>query len=453
MVMMKYKQLVLIAALAAPLAAAPFVAAAQATGSANAFAAGRAPAQADMALLQQMVQVALARSPQLREAQASARAAGLDTQEAKGARWPTLEVTGASRPVTSGSSNPNGDGSTGRVGLTAVYNLYDAGRTRSNILSRDFAEQSARAKIAVARETVIYDTINAYLQMIKQQRIIDTYRAHIERLTTLVDKLEQVVKAFIGRRSEFTQANARLGQARDGMEVAIARQRENNLVLVRLLGSATLIPRAAQALPHFQARTPESVIPTALETHPSLLAALADIDSLKANVKTTVASRSPHVDLQASKLSGKDINGNPTPAQLYLGLRWTAFQGFAGQAAEGAALERAAAAQEKYAQAKIEIEYKIQNAWADYQTNFGRQQSLRLLALATDQVRQDYYTQWNDLGKRSLLEVLTAENDHLSSVLSLANSEVDQELALVRGRYEAGDLSGSMAGTAPGSKQ
>jgi adhesin transport system outer membrane protein len=313
-------------------------------------------------------------------------------------------------------------------------------------LSRDYAEQSAKARIALARETVIYDTVSAYLQMIKQQRTIDIYGKHIERLSTLVDKLEQVVQAFVGRRSEFTQANARLGQARDGMDMAIARQRENNLVLIRLLGSAALIPRTAQSLPHFQARTPDNAIPVALATHPALLAALADIDSLKANVKTTVASRSPHVDLQASKLSGKDINGNPTPAQLYLGLRWSAFQGFAGQAAEGAALERAGAAQEKYSQAKIEIEYKIQSAWADYQSNADRQPSLRKLALATDQVRQDYYTQWNDLGRRSLLEVLTAENDHLSSVLSLTASEVDQEVAVVRGRYEAGDLAGMMAG-------
>lgn len=447
---MKYKQLVLIAVLAAPI-----IAAGQAMRPAAGFAGGMAQSStpAEMALLQQMVKVAIERSPQLRESQAAARAAGLDTDEAKGARWPTLDVTGASRPVTAGNSNPNGDGSTGRVGLTAVYNLYDAGRTRSNISSREFAEQSARAKIALARETVINDTVNAYLQMIKQQRIIDIYTNHIERLVMLVDKLEQVVKAFVGRRSEFTQATARLGQARDGMEVAIARQRENNLVLVRLLGSNALIPRAAQALPHFQPRTPENAIPVALAAHPLLLATLADIDSLKANVKTTVASRSPHLDLQASKLSGKDINGNATPAQLYLGLRWSAFQGFAGQAAEGAALERVTSAQEKYAQAKIEIEYKIQNAWADYQTNFGRQQSLRKLALATDQVRQDYYTQWNDLGRRSLLEVLTAENDHMASVLSLTNSEVDQESALVRGRYEAGDLSAWVADSASGGKR
>jgi outer membrane protein TolC len=44
------------------------------------------------------------------------------------------------------------------------------------------------------------------------------------------------------------------------------------------------------------------------------------------------------------------------------------------------------------------------------------------------------------LGKRSLLEVLTAENEHLSTLVNLATSELDQQLALARLRFESGTL-------------
>jgi adhesin transport system outer membrane protein len=121
-------------------------------------------------------------------------------------------------------------------------------------------------------------------------------------------------------------------------------------------------------------------------------------------------------------------------------LRWSAFQGFSIEAAERAAIERANAAQERLEQAKIEIEYKIKNAWADYQTQSERLKTLPALALETEKVRQDFYAQWNDLGRRTLLEVLTAESEHMSVLLSITSAEVDRELALARVRFEGGEL-------------
>jgi len=171
-----------------------------------------------MAVLQRMVTAAIDRSPQLRESNAAARAAQMDTEQAKGARWPRVEVSAASTAVSVGGGNANGDGSVGRVGLTATYTLFDAGVNSSQIKAHEFTERSMTAKVSQTRETVAFDTVNVYLQIIKQQKIIDLFKAHIERLTLLVSKLEEIVKVFAGRRSELTQANARLGQARDAQD-------------------------------------------------------------------------------------------------------------------------------------------------------------------------------------------------------------------------------------------
>jgi adhesin transport system outer membrane protein len=61
-------------------------------------------------------------------------------------------------------------------------------------------------------------------------------------------------------------------------------------------------------------------------------------------------------------------------------------------------------------------------------------------------VRNDYYAQWETLGKRSLLEVLTAENEHVSALTNLATSEFDEQLALVRLRFESGTLAAWLLG-------
>lgn len=453
---MKYAPLVLIlAASAAPMCGAQTVSnapqgvLASAAGTSAGAAGNGLPARGDsLALLQFLARTAIEHSPQIREASAATRAAHMDTEETKGARWPKLDVTANSRAANFGGSSAVSDGSTGRLGLTATYNLYDAGRTSSLIKSREFSELSASAKIALARESVAFDTVSAYLEMIRQQKTVALYVEHIARLTALVSKLEQVVQAFAGRRSELTQANARLGQARDGMDSALARQRSVRLSLARLLGSDALIPPREQKVPQFDLWSPAQSMPAALAHHPQLQSALADTASLKASVLTAAANRRPQVDLEASKLSGRDINGNVTPGQIYLAVRWNAFQGFSGQATERAAVERVTAADERYQQAKIDIEYKINNAWADYQTSSIRLKAMRSLALETDQVRKDYYVQWNDLARRSLLEVLTAENDHLSTLLNLTNSEIDEQIALAKGRFESGTLADWMVGAA-----
>lgn len=403
----------------------------------------------DLGVLQNMVIVALDRSPLIREAKANTRAAQMDTLEAKGARWPRLDASAASRSASLGGASDSGNQSTGtgRIGLTATYNLYDGGRTTSEINSRQFTEQAANARIALTREAVAFDTVSAYLQIVKQQRIIDLYKVHIERLGTLESKLAQIVAGFPGRRSELTQVNARLGQAREAADSAFAKQRENRLVLTRLLGSDTLIPKTAQPVPRFEPLSASDAIPSALERHPQLVASLAEIQSFKETVNVTSASKRPHIDVEATKVTGKDVTGNSTPAQIYLAVRWNLFQGFAGQAGERAAIERSSSAQERYEQSRIEIDYKIRSAWEEYLTHANRLKTLPSLATATDQVRKDYYIQWNDLARRSLLEVLTAENDHLSTLLSLASSEVDQEIALARVRFEAGELAPWIVGS------
>jgi adhesin transport system outer membrane protein len=143
-------------------------------------------------------------------------------------------------------------------------------------------------------------------------------------------------------------------------------------------------------------------------------------------------------------MSGVDIMGYHDPGQMYVSVKWNLFQGFSGDAQEKAMLSRANATEEKYQQLLLEIDYKINSAWDDYNNQTDRISTLKVLSTNTEQVQSDYFVQWEALGKRSLLEVLTAESEHLNTLLSLASSELDQQLALARLRFESGTLASWM---------
>ena len=185
----------------------------------------------------------------------------------------------------------------------------------------------------------------------------------------------------------------------------------------------------------------------AVNSHPLLASSDAERMALNSSAEAIRAGNYwPTFDIQATKTSGVDIMGYSDPGQMYVSVKWNLFQGFSGRSQEKAVLERAGAAQERYRQTIFEIEYKLDSSWSDYSNQSARVESLKALSVSTEQVRSDYFTQWETLGRRTLLEVLTAENEHFSTLVNLANSELDQQLAMARLRFESGTLATWMFG-------
>jgi outer membrane protein, adhesin transport system len=394
--------------------------------------------------LQRLVIAALERSPGTREAEANWRAAVQDVEQSKAGLWPKVEVSAntASANLDSGGA----PGLRGGVGAMASYTLMDFGRTRQQIDARTHQATSLQARILLAREGTTFETVQAYMQLQKYQRMIRIYEHHIVELQDLVGKLSEIVAVFAGRASELTQARTRLGQAKDALNTLRARQREAQLSLLRQVGPMATGVEPLDRLPQFPADAVDAVMAQAREHHPAMASARAEAQSALALAEEAKAARDPQVELQLAKQSGKDTLGRSYPVQLYVSAKWAAFQGFGDKAAEQALRERASAAQERMGQLQIELDFNVQSAWAEFQAQSTRLTELRELVKGTDQVRQDYHVQWRDLGKRSLLDVLTAENEHLNTMLSLASSEVDQSLALARMRYEAGSLKAWLIG-------
>jgi outer membrane protein, adhesin transport system len=404
------------------------------TAPASAVVSG-AEAQAS-AHLRALVLVSVDRSPAVREAQSNWRAANQEVLQSRAGLWPRIELSANSGAARLESGGPGL--ASASLGVTATYTVMDHGRQQRQIEARGLQAASLAQQVLVAGENNAFETVTAYLQLIKQQRLIRIYERHIAELSSLVDKLTATVRVFVGRRSELTQAQARLEQARDALLGVKAREAEYALILRRQVGvAASGLPNALPALPQDQVNL---LVEEAALQHPAMRAARAESAALRTRLAEIQAGQKPFLDLQASKQTGTDAYGFGSPAQVYLTAKWLAFDGDAGKAEVGALLERARSADDKADQLLFTIAHQIQAAHADFEAQTRRIQVLGQLIDGTDQVRRDMFDQWRELGRRSLLEVLTAESEHLNTQLNLASSEVDQVLALARMRHEAGTL-------------
>ncbi len=401
------------------------------------------PLNPETRLLRLLAQTAISRNPQLREAEANWHASQLDTEDVRGARWPRLDLSGTSKAKQFGPSYPYvyGNGVQGRVGVTLTYTLFDGGKVDSQISSKSHQEQAELDKYYQTLGQTIFDTANAYLQILKYRKLVDINQQNAVRLAGLVNKMDEIVQAMGGRRSELTQSISRLLQAKENRADAESKLKEYEVQLVKLIGSENMSKTLDGKKPLIEPLTIEAALAAAKKSHPDLLAATEEQLAMKYSASAIRKNNYwPVVEVQASKMSGTDTYGYTDSGEVYATIKLNAFQGFSGMSQEKAALARADAAQDKYDQSLVEIEYKLNSSWRDYQNQHDRVESLRVLLVNTEQVRNDYYTQWETLGKRSLLELLTAENEYVATMTSLITSEFDEQLALTRLRFESGTL-------------
>ena len=69
--------------------------------------------------------------------------------------------------------------------------------------------------------------------------------------------------------------------------------------------------------------------------------------------------------------------------------------------------------------------YQIQNLLQSRDSAEIQAREYKKLSKETDEVSKIYYEQWLRLGKRTLLDVLTAENDRFNNHIAAVNTEHD----------------------------
>jgi len=147
----------------------------------------------------------------------------------------------------------------------------------------------------------------------------------------------------------------------------------------------------------------------------------------------------PALTAQA-KNTAEDQFGRQQAWQTGVNVSWGLFRGGSGTAAEQAALQRAEAQREQIAEQKRDLDYRIRNADQDARSMLQRADLYRNLTVESDRIRLAFFDQWYHLGKRTLLDVLSAESDYYNNRVAEVTNRFDSYSATFRGYASAGQL-------------
>ena len=387
---------------------------------------GLAPARA-AETLRQAVGAAMERFPEIQAAQHRRQAARAQVGQARAEWLPSLNGTlgegrERSRNVSTRATGEDVNLSRREADLSVTQLLFDGGAAGGQV--RRFAARAEGAEFEVigTAEDVAFRTSQVFLEVrrLRDQLVIARENVGIhERTLSDVNLLADSGK---GRRADAVQAQARRALATSSVDQITGQLAQAESAFRYLVGRP---PGELAAPPAIASRLPgrlDLAVNEAVLSHPVIRTAEKEIEAAQYDRESARARQiAPRVTLEAGASRNRDLDGIAGPNQDHyamLRLRYNFFRGFGDMERVRETEARIDQAISELARVRIEIERDVRQAWEGLSADRSRVIALELYARASADVVEAYRMQFQ-LGQRTLLDVLNAENERYTAAANL----------------------------------
>ncbi len=303
--------------------------------------------------------------------------------------------------------------------VTGSLSLYNGGATQERIRSAKINHEFASHRVDEAGETLANDIANLYMQGLSAKMQLDVQKENLLRYKRIIDKMVVIVSYDRGRRSDLSQAQARMAQ----VKTQIARL-ENDVLNAQHQLSKYMPPGKpiTWALPSMDVSSDYS-------GHPSLMASYASERFAESQADIAVKARRPQVDLQMQGGPNKGAN---------LALNWGFFDPVTA-AGDDELKNGVRRAQVQTDELKRRLEERVFTAKNSVQQADLTLQTAAAQIAGSKQVIEDFELQFS-IARRSMLDVLNAYNELATIELIVAQSIAQKAQAKIQLKFATGKL-------------
>lgn len=387
--------------------------------------------------LQEAIAVAVNSNPEIAQAQYNKEAIQMERKQAQGLYAPRvdLEATAGIRRL---------DNTTRRSLNIADQTLYpleaqmraewvalDFGRRRGELLRQSARVDGASLRVVERSEFIALQVARQYLDMLLQQRIVAASQDNVGFHQTLVNDLGTGVQQGSISIADQQQAQERLQSAIVRQAEAEQSLQEANISLRRLTG---LDINQVQLPPSLAGSAPASLdeaIGLARTEHPRVREAQADVDAAHSLADSAKGDLYPRVGVSASGRIGDNIDGyrgTTKDVQGNVFLRWNMFDGGINRAKYQEMVRRSSEARYRLYDLVRASEEDVRIAWTTQRTQAKVSAELAKQSRVSDDLLLSYRSQFN-VGRRSLLDVLDAQNSRYSVQVRLETARFSEIFA------------------------
>lgn len=377
----------------------------------------------------ELVKEAIRRSHAIGASKLLAEAAASDAEEARVAGYPQASLNGAVGPTGSQASNSLAEsGNQTRATLSLSMPLFDAGRTNRLAEWRRQLAESARLGALGAEEQIGLQTVSLVLERARYRVQLQVYQQFGRKMSCLVQALETIVAADKGRASELVQARKTLQQAELSQVQTLSAVKQIEVRLRRFVGDALPASDAIASgllklptLPELMDEAERSVEIAQLD---------AQVEAGDNYARAVLAGQKPQVNwsVTGSKIKGAGNNGSSS--SWFAGVNFNVPLYNAGHDHSAAsARKRAEASRLQRADALEARKFRLAEIHEQASNAFERARRTTEVVRDSDRLRNFTLQQWQQLGRRSLFDVMGAESEHYSLRVAYVNALYDGQEA------------------------
>lgn len=386
---------------------------------------------AQAATLKATIEKALTTNPEVLGAVANRQVTEKELDAAKGPRYPTLDLhLGSGREWSSSSSTDPADTylmlSRREVGVTLRQVVYDGGATSGDIARQAARLQSLDSRVFDVSDSLAQRIADVYLEVLKATELYNLALANVEAHQKYLEKMRDRVKAGVGARADLNLAEGREALANSTLTNREAGLADAKIRFRRLAGEMPVDLVQPDSVSKAIPALVELASEIAYANNASLKAARADVVAAREAESASRAHFGPVFSLDAGMTRNKNVDGiagNNYDKTVMLVMNYNLFKGGYDRARTAELGARLTSAMESENNLHRTIEEEAGRAWVALNAAKSSLEYLKEHANRTAEVKESYQSQF-DVGKRTMLDLMNAENE-----LFLAKS------SLVGGRY------------------
>ena len=323
------------------------------------------------------------------------------------------------------------------VALSVNQVLWDGAAVRTEVERLGHARLTRYFEFLSASEDTALEAARAYIDVQRYRRLVSLAEDNYVQHKYVFDQLASKVKAGVGRGVDSEQANARLALADSNLTTEIANLHDVASRYLRVVGESPAPQLAALGPGVLDRGVPASnadAVARALAGNTAVSAAIENLRSVESQAAGRKSAFQPKVEARARAAGGNNLDGNldqSRNAAAEIVLNWNLYNGGSDQARVRQYADLINQAADQRDKACRDVRQTVAIAHNDIRKLQDQLAALDRNVLAIEKAR-DAYRQQFDIGQRSLLDLLNAENELYTAKRAYANAEGDLQLAYAR---------------------
>lgn len=284
---------------------------------------------------------------------------------------------------------------------------------------------------------IAFQMVQAYLDVIRGYQLHQNALDNVKINETIYEDVKSLYDTGLTTKSEMTKIFASLSLAKSNLLVQKNNAKEKEFRFKRLFGRDVNV--ASLSMPALNLALPESLERAtmyAIENNPSIIVSHYNVQGSQALYRQKKSNFYPRVDLSVEQVYNDVNKSNNFDAaddrlSAYITLSWNLFRG----GADSADLQKSRSNINREVEILRDLKRQtiegIELSWAAYEMIGNQLKELYQYNVYSQDTLESYKSEY-ELGRRTLLDLLSAQNDLNNSKAEIINAQLDKLFAQYR---------------------